>query len=35
MVHPSHSGIPVIFVLIGLATVHDEYGVKDENGQYI
>ena len=28
------SGIPVIFVAIGLGAVHDEYGVKDESGDY-
>ena len=25
------AGIPVIFVVIGLATVHDEYGVKADS----
>ena len=30
------SGIPVIFVVIGLASVHDEYGVRadDESDDY-
>ena len=29
-----NSGIPLVFVVIGLATVHDEYGVRDDSGGY-
>ena len=27
-------GIPVVFVVVGLGALHDEYGVKDELGDY-
>ena len=31
-----YTGTPILFVIIGLATVHDEYGVEyeSESGQY-
>ena len=28
------AGIPVIFVVIGLSAVHEQYGVRDETGKY-
>ena len=30
----SSSGIPIVFVVIGLGAVRDEYGVEDDNGDY-
>ena len=29
-----YPGTPIVFVIIGLATVHDEYGVKDGSEHY-
>ena len=28
------AGIPVIFVVIGLSAVHEQYGVRDDTGKY-